>query len=172
MADIVQGPLVLDLLRHIFKDRRYLDQVNGFTDEEIHAGGISLADQLLGGNLGDHDAFDGGVEGAQLADEFHPVHDRHEKVHQDHIGPGPQDLMDVGGLSAAVAADLAKISGLHDILQDMNDRNIIFDNIDTHQFTSSRAPAGIWIRNRVPRPGSDSTEMVPLNFSSTVAFTP
>ena len=47
------------------------DQVNGFTDEEIHAGGISLADQLLGGNLGDHDAFDGGVEGSYKVELYH-----------------------------------------------------------------------------------------------------
>ena len=115
MTDIVQGPLILDLLCHIFQDGCNLDQVNGLADKKIHPGRVGLADQLLGGHLGDHNTFDRGVHSPQLLYKFNAVLYRHEKVDEDNIRLCPQHVGQVCWLSAAIAADFSESLCLDDV---------------------------------------------------------
>ena len=55
-----------------------------------------------------------------------------EQIDEDEVGVQSQHLMDVGGLPVSVAADGAQMVVLDDVLQNADDRDVIFDDVNFH----------------------------------------
>ena len=121
------------------------------------AGGIGPGHHLLGRHLGDHDELGPAAPLLQLPHHLDAVLARHKQVHQDKVGVGGQNALQIRGGIGGVAADGAQFILLHDVLQNADDGDVVLDDINSHACPPVTAAKGSKMSNWVRTPGREST---------------